>query len=191
MSMDRRMVSILHYNGIYDPNKVEKFLGKNEDYYEVVIDGKIEKLKIPDFQHIEEGLQKKLGKIHKFEDVELPNIEHLETQIKKLDKNIEKLEKLESFTNNLEEVVENIKKSESESFTITRVTTKIEDVSFEDELKKSEIENQEFLESVAKKEVPKPKAKKVTKPKTKSTKKETIESKKNIDDDINDFIDTI
>ena len=189
------MVSILHYNGIYDPTKIEKFLGKNEDYYEVMIDGKIEKLKIPNFQHIEEGLQKKLGKIHKFEEIEeivLPSIEELESQIKQLDKNIEKLEKLESFTNNLEEVVEHIKKDHP-----LLVTTKIikipvvpkeEVVSFEDELKKSEIENEEFLESV-KKEV-KPKTKKVTKPKTKKI--EAIESKeKKIDDDINDFIDTI
>ena len=46
MSIDRRIVSILYFNDI-NINKVQKFLGEKDNYYEVIVDGEIKKLKIP------------------------------------------------------------------------------------------------------------------------------------------------
>jgi hypothetical protein len=155
MSIDRRMVSILLQNNI-EVNKVEKFIGINkENYYEIMINGKVEKLKIPGVDY------------SKYEK-EISTVEHLENQVKQLDKNIEKLE---SFTN-IEDVVEHIKKDQLK-------TPKEEAISFEEELEKTEKENQEILEVL----------KKDTKPKTKRSKK--IIKTKNTDDEVDDFLDTI
>jgi hypothetical protein len=47
MSLDRRIVSILYYNNIFDVNSVEEFIGEKNNFYEIKIDGKIMKLEIP------------------------------------------------------------------------------------------------------------------------------------------------
>jgi hypothetical protein len=175
MSIDRRIVSILYYNNINDVNMVEKFIGINkENYYEVIINGKVEKLKIPGKEYFE--------KVQ--EEVKLDSPKPIKTKKKQ----IEKLETLDSFTNNLKDVVEVIKKSESELFTTTIVTEikeipKDEEFSFEEELKKTEVENNEVLEKINEKEIKIKKPKFVKKSKNVSTKK--------LDDDIDDFIDSI
>lgn len=176
MSIDRRIVSILHFNNISDVNSVEKFLGTNEEnYYEVIINGKVEKLKIPDVKY-SEVVQ---------EEVKLDVIKPIKTTKKVI-------EKLDSFTNNLEDVVETIKKSESELFTTTIVTEikeiPIEEDFFEEELKKTEVENNEILETI-KKVKPKTVSKKAKSPKLSD--KKIVESKEKMDDDIDDFINTI
>ena len=53
MTIDRRILSILYYNGIDDANKVEKFIGENDNFYEVIIDGELKKLKIPGKDYVE------------------------------------------------------------------------------------------------------------------------------------------
>lgn len=47
MSLDRRIVSILYYNNIFDVNNVEEFIGEKNNFYEIKIGGKIMKLEIP------------------------------------------------------------------------------------------------------------------------------------------------
>ena len=51
MSIDRRIVSILYYNNITDINKVDEFIGENNGYYDIKINGKIKSLKIPDNEY--------------------------------------------------------------------------------------------------------------------------------------------
>jgi hypothetical protein len=92
MGLDRRIVSILYYNDINDINKIEKFIGENKDHlYEVIINGKVEKLKIPGYEYNE---SEKL-----FEETEIQiNLESIKKPKEaKKEKNIEKLE---SFANN-------------------------------------------------------------------------------------------
>ena len=47
MSIDRRIVSILYHNDIFDIEAVEKFVGEKDNYYEIIIGGELKKLKIP------------------------------------------------------------------------------------------------------------------------------------------------
>jgi dGTP triphosphohydrolase len=54
MSIDRRILAILYFNNINDVNQVQKFLGPNGDYYEVMIDGELKKLKFPDKEYTED-----------------------------------------------------------------------------------------------------------------------------------------
>lgn len=170
MSIDRRIVSILHYNGINDVNKVEKFIGTNgENYYEILIDGKIEKLKIPGVEYFE-----------------IPTVKDLESKIEQVNKNIEKLE---SFTNNLEEVIESIKDSTKDQLFTTTIIEE-QKISFEEELEKTEKENEKILESLKETKPKTPKKPKPRTPKLSEKKIEIIESK-NTDDDINDFLTTI
>lgn len=161
MGLDRRLVAILFYNGINDVTRVEKYLGRKDDYLEVIIDGKLEKLKIPGILYPD-------------------NIISTEFEIEKTDKNV--LEKMETFTNNLEEVVESIKKSENDLFT-TKIVTETKELSFEEELEKTEKENQEVLKSIKKE---KPKIEK----KTEKRKTKIVELKE-LDNDIDNFIDSI
>ena len=166
MGLDRRLVAILFHNGINDVTKVEKYLGRKDDYLEVIIDGQLQKLKIPGILYPE--------------DIPSEN-----------EKNIEYVEKSDSFANNLEDVVELIKKSENELFTVTTTTTIIEEEnSFEEELKKTELENQEVLKSIKKE------TKEKLKPQTKVEKKSEKKKIKNIepkelDDEIDNFIDSV
>jgi len=161
--VDQKLLAILDYNHI-DINKVEKFIGVNENYYEVTIDGKIEKLKIPGkiYTEIEEKI---FGEDEIFtsfeEEIKNDEIEKL------LNENILKIEP-KMFE---EELLED--KKEKESISID---------TFEEELEKNEIENKEFLKTSVtseevKKEINKPKKTKIT------TKK--------IDKDIDDFINII
>ena len=54
MSIDRRILAILYFNNITDVNTVEKYLGPNGDYYEVIVDGELKKLKFPDKEYPED-----------------------------------------------------------------------------------------------------------------------------------------
>lgn len=161
--VDQKLLAILDYNHI-DINKVEKFIGVNENYYEATIDGKVEKLKIPGkiYTEIEEKI---FGEDEIFtsfeEEIKNDEIEKL------LNENILKIEP-KMFE---EELLED--KKEKESISID---------TFEEELEKNEIENKEFLKTSVtseevKKEINKPKKTKIT------TKK--------IDKDIDDFINII
>ena len=53
MAIDRRIVSILYYNGITDVNEIDKFIGESNGYYQVEINGEIKNLEIPGFHYNE------------------------------------------------------------------------------------------------------------------------------------------
>lgn len=55
MSLDRRIVSILYFNGIEDVESVQEFLGEKNGYFEILINNEIKKLKIPDYNYPEEN----------------------------------------------------------------------------------------------------------------------------------------
>ena len=164
MSIDRRIVSILYYNDIFDIEEIEKFIGEKNNYFEVVIGGETLKLKIP-------------GKIYPEENNE--EIEYIE--------DIFEIEEL------------------------------IEEDSFEEEMKKSEEENNSFLEKIENEEISEQTEKEVEivkeKVETKITpvkkplkletkiepvkktlvpvkKSKNVDSKKN-DEDLNDFMNTL
>ena len=148
MGLDRRIVSILYYNDINDINKIEKFIGETKDHlYEVIINGKIEKLKIPGYKYNE---SEKL-----FEETEIQiNLESIKKPKEVIkEKNIEKLESFD----NLEEVVENIKNDNN--FIITEI--KEENI----EKPKTEIKEEKIEKPKAKPKL-KPKTPKIEKPKT-------------------------
>ena len=140
MSLDRRIVSILYHNGIFDVEKIEHFIGEKDNYYEVMIDGEIKKLKIPGKEYLDQQFDKDF---------------------------LEEVEKLK------------IKKRTQK--------IKIEETPFEKEMEKTEIENKKFLEAQEKEIEIKKEPKK---PRTSTKKLKIVESKK-IDDDIDDFINTI
>ena len=54
MSIDRRILAILYFNNITDVNTIQKYLGTNGDYYEVIIDDKVTKLKFPGKEYTED-----------------------------------------------------------------------------------------------------------------------------------------
>jgi hypothetical protein len=188
MSLDRRIVSILYHNGITDVNKVEKFIGENNNYYEVIINGKIEKLKIPgsiyldNYDFFEELADTIQEKSEKFVEL-LTEIVNPDEKILMKERTVE-----ESFL-------------EAEKSTTLLTTTTL---TFEEELEKTDAENNNFLEKletenkifldeiklpvkeVKKSELKKPEVKKTeVKPVAKT---KAVKSKK-LDDDIDNFID--
>jgi len=58
MSLDRRIVSILYFNGYFDINSVENFARIDDNYYEAIINGELKKLKIPGKEYFEEEIKK-------------------------------------------------------------------------------------------------------------------------------------
>lgn len=187
MSLDRRIVSILYHNGIVDVNKVEKFIGENNNYYEVIIDGKVEKLKIPgntyfNNEDLVKNLTQKLNELGVIlnDITELnPETEEEKNLIKEID---DEFNKLESFSKKLKEA--------EKSTTLLTTTT----FTFEEELEKTDVENKKFLDDikkVKKSEVKKPEVKKpveVKKSEVKIENTKAVKSKK-LDDDIDNFID--
>lgn len=171
MSIDRRIVSILYFNGINDIDKVQAFLGESNNYYKVIIDGEIKKLKIP-------------GKIYT-EIVEETTFE------KKLLKTVEDSKK-ENLTENTFTLTENNEKENIDNVMIdeTEIETILVKDNFEDKINDFEellinddvIENAKIEESIKKST----KATKTTKT-TKTSKK----SNKNTDSDVDDFINFI
>lgn len=174
MSIDRRIVSILYFNGINDIDKVQAFLGESNNYYKVIIDDEIKKLKIP-------------GKIYT-EIVEETTFE------KKLLKTVEDSKK-ENLTTNTFTLTENTEKENIDNVMIdeTEIETILVKDNFEDKINDFEellikddvIENAKIEKSIKK-------SSKSTKT-TKTTKsiKTTKTSNKNTDSDVDDFINLI
>ena len=78
MSLDRRIVAVLYFNDLYDINSVENFTRINEDYYEAIVNGKLEKLKVP-------------GKDYFVDIEELPEVkEKVKTSVKKKEAFVQK-----------------------------------------------------------------------------------------------------
>ena len=170
MSLDRRIVAVLYFNDLYDINSVENFTRINEDYYEAIVNGKLEKLKVP-------------GKDYFVDIEELPEVkEKVKTSVKKKEAFVQKPIEEQFIT-----VEDEIKKEPiftKIEIVVNEVYNEIlpkNEISFEEELEKTEKENKKFLEEIKKPE----KIKKVSERKLK-----IIESKK-IDDDIHDFRDSV
>ena len=161
MSIDRRIVSILYYNNIFDIDEVEKFIGEKDDYYEVIINGEVKNLKIP-------------GKDY-FDEIST------EYELEKFPEKEKVAER--SFEEELLEVEKDAKKFQL--FTIK------EEIFFEEEMKKSEEENDLFLEKIKEKEPEVKKISEVKKPEVKKT--STIKKEKKVvtKKDIDDFMDII
>ncbi|MCK9417110.1 hypothetical protein M0Q97_10680 [Candidatus Dojkabacteria bacterium] len=103
MSLDRRIVSILYYNNIFDVNSVEEFIGEKNNFYEIKIDGKIMKLEIPnkgiEFNDVVESAKNNNLLSTK---IDIINVCQLET----LEQNLEKIEQLGKVEEKVEEKVE-------------------------------------------------------------------------------------
>ena len=85
MPVDRGIIAILYYNKITDIDKVEDFIGENNGYYEIKIDGKIEKLKIPDHSYIEkvDGMINMITEESKYEDDLSKELEKIKISVAK------------------------------------------------------------------------------------------------------------
>lgn len=100
MSLDRRIVSILYYNNIFDVNSVEEFIGEKNNFYEIKIDGKIIKLEIPNKDYNPEKI------VIEFND--LPSKQYLDDKLIELTKNYDAIKEnqilkvTESFDEDLE-----------------------------------------------------------------------------------------
>ena len=163
--MSKQIVTLLYLNGITDFTKVEKYLGMNDEgYYEIIYDGELRKMRMPGVVYSEDIASK----------------EYIEEKIEELDQNIEKNDFI--FPDSLDSAVESAK---NQDVTVHIETyTMVNDNSFEEELEKTEKENEKFLEKV-KDEPTKKKESKI------SGKKIKIVESKDIDDGIDDFINTI
>ena len=182
MSLDRRIVSILYFNGITDVNQVEKFIGENEEnYYEVIIDGNLRKLKIPGLEYFENEVYTEANFVE-----ELKKSENEKQEILKSFEEPSFEEKLLNAEMESKKIKKPIKKSVDkktlEEEIVKPFYEKKQIENFEEELKNSEIEKQEILKSFE--ESPLEEMPKVKKAKVK-------EKTKKLDDDINDFIDII
>ena len=191
MSLDRRIVSILYYNNIFDVEKIENFTRVNEDYYEATINGKFEKLKVPGKEYvskIDETIYTDFDDVHIMNEEE-PKVEESKKEIKKkIVKKIEEIKKTqESIFKKKKEIADILKNNlVNEDGSPYLEEKEINEISFEDELKNDEKEKEIILEKINEEIKPeKPKNPKI------SGKKLKIVESKNIDDDINDFIDTL
>ena len=108
MSLDRRIVSILYYNNIFDVKSVEEFIGEKNNFYEIKIDGKIMKLEIPNKDYIPEKF------VIEFND--LPSKEYLEDKLIELTKNYDAIKENQIKVAELFE--EDLEKTEIEKKTI-------------------------------------------------------------------------
>jgi hypothetical protein len=104
MSLDRRIVSILYYNNIFDVNNVEEFIGEKNNFYEIKIDGKIMKLEIPnkgiEFNEVIESAKNNnllTTKIEIIDEDILPQPETLQQNLETLQQNLETLQQIENI----------------------------------------------------------------------------------------------
>ena len=218
MTIDRRIVAILYHNGITDVNTIENFIGEHDNYYEVVIKGKLRKLKIPGYTYNEDLMEDLTQKLNELEVIlkditELnPETEEEKELIKKID---DEFNKLESFSVKPKEIFEQktveeelleVEKSVKENNLLVtntfEIVMDIAEETFEEHLQKNEkIIEDEDVKIEPKKEVKKPEVKKpevkkpeVKKPEVKKpevkveTKKEIKNPIKKIDNDLDDFI---
>ena len=196
MSIDRRIVSILYYNNIFDIEDVEKFIGENDNYYEVSIDGEVKKLKIPGIEYpndIYEELLEDLSEVSQrtfegglLEAEKYAKTHHLFTIIEEEISFEEEMEKSDNENNLFLDKIKEEEFSEIDDEKISNVEIEPKKV----EVKKPELKKVE----VKKPELKKPETKKVEVKKVEAKKSETkkVEHKKIVTKkDVDDFMDTI
>jgi len=183
MSIDRRIVSILYHNGIEDVNKVEKFIGENNNYYEIIIDGELKKLIIPGYEY-------KIDSSIKTEDLKQEIF--VKDEFLEVEKSI-KENKLFTVTEKIVEVevehsiIENLEKEEDFALIDLDVWKETNSIADLVEFKENKNEENVVVEPVVDKQ--KKEVKKEIKKEVKvEAKKEVKKTVKKIDNDIDDFI---
>ena len=191
MALDRRIVSILYFNGIEDVESVSEFLGEVDGYFEIKINDEIKKLKIPGKNYTEVESNVILQKPKKLKKEIKDVIDVIKDKID---------EKVENIKENLEEKVEYIKELVQEKVpekveeNVEIITVVKEDVQGFFEESKATIKSignevQDFIQDVKSDNVSaenslkdgSKKSKKISKPR----KVKINESKDNLDDFIN------
>lgn len=115
MPVDRGIIAILFYNKITDVDKVEDFIGENDGYYEIKINGEIKKLEIPDRTYIN-NLDNMINTIienDKFENETTKHQKDLENELIKIQNNM--IETTEINNRKKNELILNHKKLKSDS----------------------------------------------------------------------------
>ena len=201
MSIDRRIVSILYHNDIFDIEDVEKFVGEKDNYYEIIIGGELKKLKIPGNKYEDEIKAKIKGQREKIAETLSSIVEDDKPYFSK-EWVKEKILGIEPEPESESEISfeEEMKKSDDES---TAFLDKIKEMEVQDKeeedllkyfneqlSKPSKIpeSKKEEIKEVVKETKKNVVTKDVTKPTVKKTKK--VDSKKP-DDDIDDFLNAI
>jgi hypothetical protein len=159
--VDQKILAILRFNNI-EVSTVEKFIGNNENYYNVLINGEIKKLKIPGIDYIQE---EETEVFTSFEFEEEKELIEAEKESKKFEEKV--IFEQKTFE---EELIESEKESEKLEQTISFSVNNLENSS--SVIPEINISNEEKV----KEDVIKPKRK----PKSKK-----------IDEDIDDFINII
>jgi hypothetical protein len=117
MSIDRRILTILYYNNITDVNQVQKFLGPNGDYYEVIVDGELKKLKYPDKDYTDDTniFEKIKEKIEEFVEDVVEDVKEFVEEVKE-----DVIELFDKVEEEIKEDVEEIEKTVEEDIQIIK-----------------------------------------------------------------------
>ncbi len=92
MSLDRRIVSILYFNGITDIETVEHFSRVNEKYYEALVNGKFIRLRIQGKDYSDE-IEEKNEIVQPIKETIFLKEEELEKNVAENKENLEKIKK--------------------------------------------------------------------------------------------------
>ena len=190
MTLDRRIVSILYFNGINDVESVDRFLGRNGDFFEVMIKGEIVKLKIPGNLYLDDDVYTQFEFENSSEEIVEDDVveddvvedETIENTIIVENKNFEEelLDAKKSAENFSEFSIETYVQVTADEKTVEEETVEEETVEVDEEIK-------EFLgEDLVKKG----RVVSIVEDSVDAVKKKTTRKKKkpDLDDDINDFI---
>ena len=155
MPIDRRVLSILYHNDIKDANKIEKFIGQNEKYYEVVMNGEIVKLKIPgvvyddvvDVNSLKKNLIDKVEKtIELSKDLKKPETEE---QQKIIDEIYDEIE-------DMKEILDSVPEQKNENILKTDIVEKVEKaIEKKPKIVKTSVKKEEVNKTVDKKQTKK------------------------------------
>ena len=200
MTLDRRIVSILYFNGINDVESVDRFLGRNGDFFEVMIKGEIVKLKIPGNLYLDDDVYTQFEFENSSEEIVEDDVveddvvedETIENTIIVENKNFEEelLDAKKSAENFSEFSIETYVQVTADEKTIEEETADektVEEETVEEETVEVDEEIKEFLgEDLVKKG----RVVSIVEDSVDAVKKKTTRKKKkpDLDDDINDFI---
>ena len=195
MTLDRRIVSILYFNGINDVESVDRFLGRNGDFFEVMIKGEIVKLKIPGNLYLDDDVYTQFEFENSSEEIVEDDVveddvvedETIENTIIVENKNFEEelLDAKKSAENFSEFSIETYVQVTADEKTVEEET--VEEETVEEETVEVDEEIKEFLgEDLVKKG----RVVSIVEDSVDAVKKKTTRKKKkpDLDDDINDFI---
>jgi len=188
MSIDRRIVSILYFNGIMDVEEVQEFLGEKNGFYEILINDEVKKLKIPSedetiFTQYDDELEKEIisKRIEEIKDSIKEVFEEVKENIKEeVKEKVEDIkeevkEEVKEKVENIKDVLENIKDDVKDFLE--------NDEDIKEEKMNSELEGEEI--KIIPEENPVEEVQEIVKKPNRPKKLKIIESKDDIDDFIN------